>query len=252
MTNTAKKFVRDILTPFSKLRYNAWSFSRSRKTIKVDLQQGGTIEIRSRPATDKNTVYEMFVLDTYKKPNDVPDVSPSLIVDIGANVGYSVIYWATKYPQARIIAYEPHPVHLSMIYKNLEHNSLLKRVLVVAGGAGNCHSEACLTDEENESSLVSQETNSDLYQVKVFDIFEELKGKTIDILKMDIEGGEYEILSDDRFKDLDIKLITMEWHNTELHPDGFSWVKERLSSLGYKVVRGEITYPTAGMLWSYR
>jgi len=69
---------------------------------------------------------------------------------------------------------------------------------------------------------------------------------------MDIEGGEYAILSDDRFKHLNVKLITMEWHNIESHPDGFSWVKERLSALGYKVVRGEITYSTAGMLWAYK
>jgi len=44
---------------------------------------------------------------------------PKVIVDGGANVGYSSIYLANRYPQARIIAVEPDPDNCSLFEKNL-------------------------------------------------------------------------------------------------------------------------------------
>src|ERR671933_37792 len=44
--------------------------------------------------------------------------SPQLIVDGGANVGYSSIYFADRYPDARIIAVEPDPENCALFRKN--------------------------------------------------------------------------------------------------------------------------------------
>ncbi|MBV9452789.1 MAG: FkbM family methyltransferase, partial [Rubrobacter sp.] len=44
--------------------------------------------------------------------------SPQLIVDGGANVGYSSIYFAEKYPDTRIIAVEPNPENCALFRKN--------------------------------------------------------------------------------------------------------------------------------------
>ena len=46
----------------------------------------------------------IFIRRNYRFP---VDINPKLIIDGGAYVGYSSIYFSLKYPQAKIIAVEP-------------------------------------------------------------------------------------------------------------------------------------------------
>jgi hypothetical protein len=50
---------------------------------------------------------------------------------------------------------------------------------------------------------------------------------------MDIDGGEYAILSDPRFAALRPRAIVMEWHSTDEHRDGRAWCLDSLRQLGY-------------------
>jgi FkbM family methyltransferase len=245
------KWFRDALTPASRLRYLLWRVSKSNQTIVVNLQRGGRLEIRPQPTTDTITGYEIFSAEAYEKPQQVPTFSPKFIVDIGANVGHSLVYWANLYPESKLIAFEPHPEHLLMVYKNLQHNSLLNRVHVVGSAASNKNAKSFLTNNENES-IVVDDYQAGVFQIKVRDLFEEIENETVDLLKMDIEGGEYPILADPRFEKLDARMIVLEWHNTPEVPNGLEWCKNRLVSLGYQVTAGKLTYPTAGILWAWK
>jgi FkbM family methyltransferase len=53
----------------------------------------------------------------YQPLDDVPDVQ--LIVDCGANVGYSSAFFLTQFPKAHVIAIEPDPDNFSLLEKNL-------------------------------------------------------------------------------------------------------------------------------------
>ncbi|MEH1849655.1 MAG: FkbM family methyltransferase [Nostoc sp.] len=249
--NEKRRWLRDILTPISRLHYFIWRLSKSKQTIVVNLQIGGRIEIRPQPTTDIMTAYEIFVAEAYEKPLQVPNIYPKFIVDIGANVGHSLIYWANLYPESKLIAFEPHPDHLLMIYKNLHQNSLLNRVLVVGSAVSNRNAKSFLTDNENESAVVD-DYKPGTFSIKVRDLFEEIGNETVDLLKIDIEGGEYPIFADQRFEKLDVRMIVMEWHNTDEVPNGLDWSKQRLVSLGYQVTEGKLNYPTAGILWAWK
>ena len=78
-----------------------------------------------------------------------------------------------------------------------------------------------------------------------------MEGCQIDILKIDIEGGEYELLGDPRFASLDVKAIVLEWHACSEILDGEKWCRDRLKELGYRL------YPifqreSYGMFWAYK
>ena len=92
-------------------------------------------------------------------------------------------------------------------------------------------------------------------EVKMVDWFGHLdRSRPIDLLKMDIEGGEYELLSDPRFADLAAGAIVMEWHTVPGTEYRAQWCVERLGSLNYRV-HSECE-PHAGgaigMLWAVR
>src|ERR1700733_11933508 len=46
--------------------------------------------------------------------------SPEVIFDLGANIGLSTVYYANKFPTAKIIAVEPDPSNFALLEKNCE------------------------------------------------------------------------------------------------------------------------------------
>ena len=57
-----------------------------------------------------------------------------MIVDLGANAGFSLTYFAWNFPQARFVAFEPNPSLLRALYRNVQLNGLESRVTVRSDG----------------------------------------------------------------------------------------------------------------------
>ena len=247
MTNSPAHF-RGILRPVSRVRYTAWRLAGGKKPINLRLASGLRLRMRSLATTDYGVAWQIYWRRDYESPQHLRDVRQ--VVDLGANVGYSCLYWCHQYPQCRVTALEPHPVHLSVMRDNLQRNGFLDQVKIVPAAAGSKEKRSYLTDARTSSSVTEEQS---ALQIRVLDIFAEpeMKGK-IDILKIDIEGGEYELLSDPRFAQLEVRALVVEWHNTPDHPDGRDWCLKRLESLGYRVQVGAEDPPFAGLLWAYR
>lgn len=79
---------------------------------------------------------------------------------------------------------------------------------------------------------------------------------TIDILKMDIEGSELAILSDDRFVTWSkrISMIALEWHNHGQieNIDAKQWYLNRLNHCGFKVYSGNEHENWSGLIFGVR
>ena len=73
------------------------------------------VYIRMR-TTDVSVYHEVLICGQYAI--DLP-FSPKIIVDVGANIGMASLYFATKYPQARIIAIEPETSNFEMLAQNV-------------------------------------------------------------------------------------------------------------------------------------
>jgi FkbM family methyltransferase len=243
--------VRDLFTPLSRARYLAWRAAKARNPLEVRTATGDTLVFRPPPSTDLSTAYEIFLAGAYEPPARVPRIAPKLVVDLGANVGFSVLLWARRFPDASVLAFEPHPSHLELLYRHVVRNGLEGRIQVVAAAASDHVGVARLTQEENESRVVGGD-GSDGLPVRVVDFFSEVAGSHIDFLKVDIEGGEFELLRDERFAALGVSAMVLEWHNTEKTPDGKSWCQKRLDELGYEVAKGKLDYGRAGVLWAWK
>jgi hypothetical protein len=105
-----------------------------------------------------------------------------------------------------------------------------------------------LTDQKTSSKLTDDD-GPNTFEVDVVDIFPLLENKRIDIFKMDIEGGEYEILADSRFGKLDIGALIMEWHSRGSGLADKEWCEQRLKDFGFEI-KNTFTYPDYGMFWA--
>ena len=246
-----------VLEPSSRLHFLLWrSATRRWRDVTLRLRTGLDLELRHN-STDHYGLSEIFFNNQYRPPAPV-SLPPDLrtIVDVGANVGYSCLYFARQFPRAAITAFEPHPGHVSQIGRHLARNRLADRVTLVAAAAGVAEGQAYLTDREAGSRLIpgSEQDMGEAHgniAVPVVDWFASLPQGNIDLLKIDVEGSEYVLLSDTRFLS-DVaprtSCMVLEWHNTSEVPDGKSWCEEHLRAMGYRVFDGA-SYGHAGLIW---
>jgi FkbM family methyltransferase len=199
---------------------------------------------------DYGIAYEIFVHDLYAPPVAFPPHSVKLIVDLGTNVGLATLYFLNRFPDAHAIGLEPHPGHFRQAMQNIESNGFSNRISLHNKAAGAKSRAMHLSDKGTSSSLLDGDAEQGL-QIDVIDLFSVLDGRRIDILKMDIEGGEYEIMADPRFKDLNIGAVVMEWHTRGGGDADRIWCEDRLREAGFRI-SPIFTEPNYGMFWALR
>lgn len=230
----------------SMVPYALWRLQKRQGAVELATRSG--IRFQLRPPSEGNgdfgIAYEIFVLDFY---GGNPQTPVRHVVDLGMNVGFSVLHWLGTYPGCRVVAYEPHPRHFEQARRNIERNGWLDRVELHQAAAGS-HARAITLSDEGSSSTIQAPGHNGL-SVQVEDVFPVLQGRRVDILKIDIEGGEYEILEDPRFDTLDIGAIVMEWHGRRDGEADGQWCESRLRGLGY-AIEDIFRTPTHGMFFA--
>lgn len=134
--------------------------------------------------------------------------SKPIIVDLGSNVGLSIIYFKNKFPNSRIYAFEPNKILIPVLKENVWHSQAdSKDIHVFAKGVlRNKSNNAVLKTPNNDhsQSFVSLKkykyskgvTDENIIETIAFQEIINLVGGEIDLLKIDIESGEFEILPD--------------------------------------------------------
>jgi FkbM family methyltransferase len=218
----------------------------------VRLAHGEKLILRNSPAGDLSVAHEVFVQEVYRSPRPLPAVSR--IVDVGANTGFSLLYFANRYEQAKLIAFEPHPMHVTSIRQHLRINGSADRVEVVPAAAGIRESRGFLLDE-GERSQISESGGAGRIPIAVVDFYKTIGDEQIDLLKLDCEGGEYNLIMDERFARLKVRATVLEWHASTARPSAGEELRQRLRRLGFGL-EAESEKETgglrSGMLWAYR
>jgi FkbM family methyltransferase len=126
--------------------------------------------------------------------------SPKLIVDCGANVGYSAVYLLSQFPGAFLIAIEPDPGN----FETLETNLLpfKKRVRLINAGVWTTPSGLLISNPSGDGLEWSRRVRpceageaAQIRGITLDKVLKESGFERISILKVDIEGTEEEIFS---------------------------------------------------------
>lgn len=143
-----------------------------------------------------NSQFSMKVNDFYT------DKSDPVILDCGANIGMSVLRHKQLYPNAKIIAFEPDPQIFESLKQNVIENNL-KDIELVLAAVWITEGELEFSSDNYDGGFISTQqhnnserhlSNSSVIRVPSIDLRDYLK-HSIDFLKMDIEGAEYEVLT---------------------------------------------------------
>ncbi len=149
---------------------------------------------------------------------NMEDDKSIIVFDIGANQGYYSMYVLANNRQSFVYSFEPTKKSYLSIKENLAINSLENRCMVIQKGVGgytrNCYIR---TEGRDVDYALCDDINENLDKVECLGINETIEMfrlSTIDVLKMNCEGFEYEILENISVENLKkIKSIRMEYHN---------------------------------------
>tara|TARA_B100000029_G_scaffold318156_1_gene310563 strand:- start:3614 stop:4606 length:993 start_codon:yes stop_codon:yes gene_type:complete len=159
-------------------------------------------------------------------------VENKIVLDIGANIGDTAIYFATKGAR-KVIGIEPFHENFKIAQKNIAFNNFLNEIELVQAG---CSSESgkikiSTEDQSNIESVIKEsETGEDISLVSLKDIIEKYKIPKDSILKIDCEGCEYDIIENAEDETLlHFSQIQLEYHS------GYKSLKRKFESIGYEV-----------------
>jgi FkbM family methyltransferase len=172
-----------------------------------------------------------------------------LIVDLGANIGLFGVDMLARFPGARVVGYEPEAENAGIHRHLIEITGNDRWSLVEACAGAEAGTVAFLPGQET-GSRVLEDAGAGSVEVPMLDVLP-LLGEA-DLVKIDIEGGEWPILADERFSAVKAAVI-------EYHPHGCPGddprrtAHELLEGHGFDVA--ELFYEPdsrVGMVWATR
>lgn len=182
--------------------------------VVVSLREADQVlDLRVTSAADLLVLEEVFIRRDY-------DVrlrrSPNTILDLGANFGASVAFFAARFPHSTILAFEP----AARTFEQLQQNTRrLANVRVFREAVAGVTGEATLHSAPARSagaSLMPREKNTQTESVPTISLDELLEREHldwVDLVKFDVEGSEVELFRNSKRRQRIGELIG------EYHPD---------------------------------
>ena len=145
--------------------------------------------------SDLNAYYKVLITEDY---NFSLPTEPKVIVDAGANLGFAAIYFARKYPSARILAIEPERSNFELLQKNVR---AFKNIVPIRGALWNTDGTMDLVDpgmghwafQIGDASTPAVKKVETVPTFTVSTLMRNHGIDFIDLFKIDIEGAEKEL-----------------------------------------------------------
>jgi len=178
------------------------------------------------------------------------------VVDLGANLGIFTVLVLSRYPQARVTAFEPDQENAALLRATLRRNQFDGNVNVVEACAHTADGSLRFVGGEGCQSRVAFDEEGE--DVPAIDVFPHLAD--VDLLKIDIEGAEWPLLADERFTEAGPGAIVLEYHSAGCPGDNAKReASHRLEEMGYEVhhphpaaAPSEGPFWGAAVLWAHR
>jgi FkbM family methyltransferase len=241
----------------SELGVAAWA-SHRRQRARHDLARPGQIveldsklvkyPLKCRAHTSDINIFRMILIDReYSCLDDVTD--PGLIIDCGANVGYSSAYFLSRFPRCDLIAVEPFPPNFDVLRLNLAPYGERAKPMLAAVWSHPCRvtpSEIKYRSGLEASKQVREcrpGEEGGLPAVDVGSLLRDSGHDRISILKVDIEGAEAVVFSSNYQGWIDkVDNLVIEIHDDSGFGDCSEIFSRAIAGRGFDVSRcGELT-----------
>lgn len=160
------------------------------------------------------TLYKEIFIDCnyqFKSENNKP-----VIIDCGANIGLSVIYFKYLYPESEILAFEANPFVFQLLSKNIKNYtnvSVLHQALYDIEDSLPFYLDTQMGSISGSFNAIYKQM---AFPLKTSKLSTTLKKYTeVDLIKIDVEGAEVNIINDLYVNNLlqISKLYIIEFHN---------------------------------------
>lgn len=173
---------------------------------------------------------ELLLDEIYKFKSD--KVNPK-ILDIGANIGLSILFFKELYPEAEIVAFEADPKIYNYLKDNVQSNGYQDVKLINKAVWYENTTLSFVSDGADGGQISSNADNS--VEVQTVDIAELLKENQFDFIKLDIEGAEEFVVP--RCKGLldSVRHFFIEYHSKVGQKQNLGQILNLLSQEGFRV-----------------
>jgi FkbM family methyltransferase len=154
-------------------------------------------------STDPFVIYQVLLKRGKKAEYYVPrGLKPKIILDIGSNIGASIIYFRRRFPDAKIFGFEPHPDTFRILQSNVAN---LAGVTIFNYGLGAADRQVAVrADQVNFGAFSTHADFKDRGQPaaaveceirRLDEVLRQLGIAQVDLIKIDCEGAEADVFS---------------------------------------------------------
>jgi FkbM family methyltransferase len=237
----------------SSLRFVLRELSGDRRLGRYRLRRSPQSVFIRHGTADPSVLEEVFYSHHYEVPEHVALLlngieRPPRLLDLGANIGLFGVWALHRFPESEITGFEPDPANAAVARLCIEANAAGDRWRLI---------EAAATAENGKMPFVAGEFSRSRIEaggrseVEAVDVFPYLG--SADLAKIDIEGGEWAILSDPRLRELGLTALVLEYHPDQAPGvDPRALALDALRAAGYEARVVEEFGAGHGMLWAWR
>jgi FkbM family methyltransferase len=181
---------------------------------------------------------ELFCQHLYESPKPLP--ARPRIVDAGGHLGLTSIYFLSRYPDCDLTTIEPNPWLASLLRANLAPWYARARVLEAALSVRSGHAEFHFSTDNTLNVTGGLENREpperEVSRVRVASLdATELLTEPVDLLKLDVEGHEFQLLWLPIFRPEQIRNLVVEFHDIGQRREDFERLMRELREVrGYR------------------
>jgi len=172
---------------------------------------------------------DIFVRRVYDFATNQPH---PLILDRGGNVGLSAIWFKRRHPECRLTVFEADPAIANVLEENLKAHHL-EGVKVVRSAVWSANGTVHFAGDGADGGRIASDVADEVPAVRLSDWITE----PVELLKMDIEGAEFEVLNDlcATGKIRQVRRLACEVHNRDGNGAQFRQLLEALAQNGFRI-----------------
>ena len=169
-----------------------------------------------------------------------------LVLDCGSHIGLSVLRFKRLVPDCRVIAFEPDPVVLTLLRKNIAANGLTDVQVVPAALAGQRGTERFIADGADGGTLARGGHAPPAARIVPTVPLSDYLHEPVELLKMNIEGAEWDVLREGAGLLHNVRQLVVEYHGFPECGQRLHDILALLDACGFRYVLHHFDYETNG------